>query len=242
MPTPVSETAKCSIASPGSLRSLATRTTISPRSVNLTALLTRLAITWRRRRASPIRASGMVGGTWLISSTPFSLARTLKGRRALTTASRRLNSTGDSSSFRASIFEKSRMSLMTLRSVSADSRAITRYSRCSSASGVCRVRSVMPMMPFIGVRISWLMLARNSLLARLAASAACSAAVARCSEVRSASSASASDQRASNSRQRRRSRRAVVTTAMTLAAATVATLSRTSWLISAWPVNQVPRA
>ena len=28
------------------------------------------------------------------------------------------------------------------------------------------------MMPFIGVRISWLMLARNSLLARLAASAA----------------------------------------------------------------------
>src|SRR5262245_10372018 len=31
----------------------------------------------------------------------------------------------------------------------------------------------MPRMPFIGVRISWLMLARNSLLARLAASAAC---------------------------------------------------------------------
>ena len=30
----------------------------------------------------------------------------------------------------------------------------------------------MPRMPFIGVRISWLMLARNSLLARLAASAA----------------------------------------------------------------------
>ncbi len=29
----------------------------------------------------------------------------------------------------------------------------------------------MPMMPFIGVRISWLMFARNSLLARLAASA-----------------------------------------------------------------------
>ena len=29
----------------------------------------------------------------------------------------------------------------------------------------------MPRMPFIGVRISWLMLARNSLLARLAASA-----------------------------------------------------------------------
>ena len=35
--------------------------------------------------------------------------------------------------------------------------------------------SVMPMTPLSGVRISWLMLARNSLLARLAASAACSA-------------------------------------------------------------------
>ena len=37
--------------------------------------------------------------------------------------------------------------------------------------------SVMPMMPFIGVRISWLMLARNSLLARLASSAISLAAV-----------------------------------------------------------------
>ena len=30
----------------------------------------------------------------------------------------------------------------------------------------------MPMMPFMGVRISWLMLARNALLASLAATAA----------------------------------------------------------------------
>ena len=47
------------------------------------------------------------------------------------------------------------------------------HSRCCSASsGVSSSRSVMPMTPFIGVRISWLMLARNSLLAWLAASAA----------------------------------------------------------------------
>ena len=38
--------------------------------------------------------------------------------------------------------------------------------RCRAAG------SVMPITPFIGVRISWLMLARNSLLARLADSAA----------------------------------------------------------------------
>ena len=37
---------------------------------------------------------------------------------------------------------------------------------------VSRASSVMPMIPFMGVRISWLMLARNSLLARLAARAA----------------------------------------------------------------------
>ena len=35
----------------------------------------------------------------------------------------------------------------------------------------------MPMMPFIGVRISWLMLARNSLLARLASIALSRAAI-----------------------------------------------------------------
>ena len=35
-----------------------------------------------------------------------------------------------------------------------------------------RVSSVMPMMAFIGVRISWLMVARNVLLARVACSAA----------------------------------------------------------------------
>jgi len=43
--------------------------------------------------------------------------------------------------------------------------------RCSSLSSLSSIRSVMPRTPFIGVRISWLMLARKSLLARLAASA-----------------------------------------------------------------------
>src|SRR5271165_6108003 len=39
----------------------------------------------------------------------------------------------------------------------------------------------MPMTPFMGVRISWLILARNSLLARLAASAASLAIFSSCS-------------------------------------------------------------
>ena len=52
-----------------------------------------------------------------------------------------------------------------LRTVSGTSRAARGSEAVSSSS------SVMPSTPFIGVRISWLMLARNSLLARLAPSA-----------------------------------------------------------------------
>ena len=60
---------------------------------------------------------------------------------------------------------------MTRSSVSADESTIRTYSRCSRASSVSRSSSAMPMMPFIGVRISWLMLARNWLLAWFDASA-----------------------------------------------------------------------
>ena len=65
------------------------------------------------------------------------------------------------------------MSLITLSSDSAGDLTMSQIFRCSRSSSVSSSSSVMPMMPFIGVRISWLMFARNSLLARLAASAAC---------------------------------------------------------------------
>jgi hypothetical protein len=41
--------------------------------------------------------------------------------------------------------------------------------RCSALRGESSINPVNPRMPFIGVRISWLMVARNSLFARLAA-------------------------------------------------------------------------
>ena len=50
-------------------------------------------------------------------------------------------------------------------------RMVSVTSRCEASSGVADSSSAMPITPFIGVRISWLMLARNWLLARLAASA-----------------------------------------------------------------------
>ena len=64
------------------------------------------------------------------------------------------------------------MSLIRLSSVSAEVRATRAYRRCCASNGVDDMRSSIPTTPFSGVRISWLMFARNSLLARLAASAA----------------------------------------------------------------------
>ncbi len=56
-------------------------------------------------------------------------------------------------------------------------RTVSAWPRWISLRGVSSSSPVMPMMPFIGVRISWLIIARKSLLARLAASAASLAAI-----------------------------------------------------------------
>ncbi len=66
----------------------------------------------------------------------------------------------------ASIFEKSRMSLITESNESADDLTSSRYSRCLFVSKVPSVSSVIPTIPFMGVRISWLILVKNSLLTR----------------------------------------------------------------------------
>ncbi len=64
------------------------------------------------------------------------------------------------------------MSLMIVSSESPLSRMVAAKSRCSSLSGVSSSNPLMPMTAFIGVRISWLIVARKALLASLAASAA----------------------------------------------------------------------
>ena len=79
--------------------------------------------------------------------------------------------------------EKSRMSLMMTSRFSPECEIISARSRCSGVSGVCSSMSATPITPFIGVRISWLIVARNSALAFAAASALTSAA--RSSRVRS---------------------------------------------------------
>ena len=62
----------------------------------------------------------------------------------------------------ASILEKSRMSLRMVSSASPEACTVSANSRCSAPRSVSSSSEVMPSTPFIGVRISWLMLARNS--------------------------------------------------------------------------------
>ena len=61
---------------------------------------------------------------------------------------------------------------MILRRLSPEAEMLPTYSRCSGESSVSARSCAMPSTPFMGVRISWLMLARNALLLRLAFSAA----------------------------------------------------------------------
>jgi len=88
----------------------------------------------------------------------------------------------------ASILEKSRMSLMMPSRWWAALLTLSSCWRWRSVAMSRRIRWVRPMMAFIGVRISWLMLARKELLERLAASAASLAAAS--SAVRAATSSS----------------------------------------------------
>ena len=78
------------------------------------------------------------------------------------------------------------MSLMIESKLSPESWIVEAYSLCSSSSGVSSRSPVMPITPFMGVRISWLMFAKNSLLARFAPSASSLAAL-RLSPARSSS-------------------------------------------------------
>ena len=61
---------------------------------------------------------------------------------------------------------------MILSSASPQSRMVSTYSVCSKLKPLARNRAAMPSTPLRGVRISWLMVARNADFARAPASAA----------------------------------------------------------------------
>ena len=63
------------------------------------------------------------------------------------------------------------MSSMIARSESPLVRMTSAKPRCSAVNSVSSRSSVIPITAFIGVRISWLIVARNALFARVASSA-----------------------------------------------------------------------
>ena len=63
------------------------------------------------------------------------------------------------------------MSSITCSNASPLERMISANSRCSGVSSVSSSRSLMPITAFIGVLISWLIVARKAVLACVAASA-----------------------------------------------------------------------
>ena len=175
MPIPVSRTSKRTATAPSPDSARVTRRTTSPLSVNLTALPTRLVRTCRSRPGSPRSALGTSWRMRQSSSSPLAWAASAKDPRTSRTARRRSKSTISRSTRPASIFEKSRMSLMISSRARPEWSITSAYSRCSGVRLVSRRRRVMPMTPFMGVRISWLMLATNSDLRREASRAACRA-------------------------------------------------------------------
>ena len=154
MPMPVSATVICTVCTSSLFSFTLTCSETSPFCVNLMALPTRLRTTCRSRRPSPVTHSGTSGAISQISSSALSSARKASVCSVSSRQFLRLKSTFSNSTLPASIFEKSRMSLMTVSSVLDERSMVSRYSRCSGLSSVSRASSVMPITPFSGVRIS----------------------------------------------------------------------------------------
>ena len=154
MPIPVSDTSNSNSTS-GAEESLADTLTItSPCSVNFRAFPTRLVITWRSLPGSPRSASGTESSKWQRISSLRSSAISNNISSTSSTHTRGEKSMDASSGLPASIFEKSRMSLMISSRNPADRRTATAYSRCSRLRWVSSSMLVIPITPFIGVRIS----------------------------------------------------------------------------------------
>ena len=176
IPTPVSVTSTRRTTSSAVSDSTRARIETSPAGVNFTALDPRLARTCPSRPGSPRSTAGTSGWQPTSSSIPFSWAGPLRTSALWSNTARTSKSTSSSSSFPASIFERSRMSLMMPSRVSPAPCRPTASRRWWASRSVRSSRSLRPMTPFMGVRISWLIVARNSDLRREASMASSRAA------------------------------------------------------------------
>ena len=145
----------------------------SPRAVNFTALPSRLINTCRTFRSSVQTSAGTAASTSTRNRSPLDSAR---GRTMSATARRAWPRSQASMvvwSRPASIRERSSTSLTSDRSCSPQLSMPSRHSFWAGVSDGSAWRiCTYPSTPLRGVRSSWLMLARNSVLARVAVSAA----------------------------------------------------------------------
>ena len=155
---------------------------ISPCLVNFTALFSRLPRIWRKRVGSPMMNSGTLFSIVYARFRPFLVALVDTRSRASSTLPRNSKGCSSSMAFSRPIFEKSRISLMMTISASPLILMVSMKSLCSGfRSSSSKSREVMPITAFMGVRISWLILAMKSDLAWVAASAASFALNSSCS-------------------------------------------------------------
>ena len=169
MPIPLSCTSKRSRR--GAARHTRSRT--SPWSVNLTALSSRFSSTWRSRRSSMCSAAGKSDAKSQVRRRSFFCSALTRISPAMVCRNlSKSRSQGAISNLPASIFARSRMSLIKVSRCSPLWRIAEMPVSCRSVSVLssCRI-CAKPRMPFSGVRRSWLMLARNALLAWFAISA-----------------------------------------------------------------------
>src|ERR1022692_2351091 len=179
MPIPESLTAKNSRATrrgePGSMGSPRAHDTSSetpPRSVNLSALPIRFVSIWRIRGSSLLTISGTPGSTLESSASARERAFGAKSAQTSWTHSRIENGARSMSILPDSILERLSMSAMIFSRARPLELIISTCSRWSRFNVVLESILENPMMALMGVRSSWLTIARNSDFARSAASAA----------------------------------------------------------------------
>ena len=160
---PVSSTVHCSAPS------WAARVTVTwPASVNLSALLIRFPRICRSRTPSSRAAFGSAASSTTVNSSFFFAANGDHSARSSAANASRPTGASWSTSRPASSFERSSRSSMSVSISAPLERMVWAISRSSSPSGRISSASVMPSTPFIGVRISWPMLAKKALLVRSA--------------------------------------------------------------------------
>ena len=156
MPMPVSWTRSIRSSVPSRWSIWRKVTVTSPWLVNFTALERKLMYTWPIRSSSPTTQSAVMPSNRTSPRTSLA-SRVLENiSQSLLPKARRLKGAASSSTLPASMRDIPRMSLMRLRRSSLSSSARSTYCTAGwSGLNLLRMRVSIPVMPFMGVRISW---------------------------------------------------------------------------------------